>query len=183
LKGKSAGDPTLGPTDMHDGAIEAHLVPAQVANLGRPEPVPKGDQDHGRIPMTVAVSLRGLDQGVDLAGCQCSRVLSSAFGRRVGATVRKISVGTTNFSAELSNEIPSPELELFGLCIKYEQSANVKIGVSQTVASPGAERQLGRQADVGDDPKPVAGSSKEGPPLREKSLADAVQILWASRRL
>jgi hypothetical protein len=55
---------------MHDGAIEAHLVPAQVANLGRPEPVPKGDQDHGRIPMTVAVSLRGLDQGVDLAGCQ-----------------------------------------------------------------------------------------------------------------
>jgi len=65
LKGMGAGDPTLGPTDVHDGAIEAHLIPTQVAELGRPEPMAEGDEDNGRIPVTVAVSLGGLDQGVD----------------------------------------------------------------------------------------------------------------------
>jgi hypothetical protein len=52
---------------MEHGAIEIDLVPAQVADLGGPEPVPEGDEDHGGVPMTVPVSLGGLDQGVNLA--------------------------------------------------------------------------------------------------------------------
>ena len=38
-------------------------------------------------------------------GVRCSRVRSSAFGRGIGATVRKISVGATRSSAEFVNEI------------------------------------------------------------------------------
>jgi hypothetical protein len=49
---------------------EIDLVPAQVADLGRPEPVPKRDQDHSGIAVTVAVGLCGFDQGFDLAGRQ-----------------------------------------------------------------------------------------------------------------
>jgi hypothetical protein len=32
--------------------------------------MPEGQQDHGRVPVTVAVRLGGLDQGLDLAGRQ-----------------------------------------------------------------------------------------------------------------
>ena len=40
-----------------------HLVPAQVAQLGRPQPVPECQKDHGRVPMTVSVGLGGIDSG------------------------------------------------------------------------------------------------------------------------
>jgi len=40
--------------------------PGQLAQLGSPQTMPIGDQDHGRIAMTVAVALRGLDQLLDL---------------------------------------------------------------------------------------------------------------------
>jgi hypothetical protein len=30
--------------------------------------MPEGQQDHGRVPVTVAVRLGGFDQGVDLPG-------------------------------------------------------------------------------------------------------------------
>jgi len=45
-----------------------HLVPAQVAQLGRPQPVPECQKDHGRVPMTVSVGLGGIDRDLDLAG-------------------------------------------------------------------------------------------------------------------
>jgi hypothetical protein len=53
-------------------------------------------------------------------------------------TVRKISVGASNLSAQFSNEIPSPERRLFVNHIKYEQSASGEAQMSQ--------------ADVGSDP-------------------------------
>ena len=47
---------------------QLHLLPLQVAYLGGPEAVSIGDQDHGRIPMPVAVVLaRAVDQAFDLA--------------------------------------------------------------------------------------------------------------------
>ncbi len=58
----------LDPPHMEHRAIEVDLVTAQVADLGRPEPVAERHQDHGGVPVTVAVCLRSLDQGVDLAG-------------------------------------------------------------------------------------------------------------------
>jgi hypothetical protein len=93
---------------------------------------------------------------------RCSRVRSSAFGLRVlnarepldswgldapstpvdasstvldDATVRKISVGATNLSAEFFNEIPLPARQLFVLHINYEQSASGRFAMSQTVAA------------------------------------------------
>ena len=56
----------LDPPHVEHGAIE-DLVPAQVADLGRPETMPEGDDDHGRVPMAIAVGLGGLDQRFDLA--------------------------------------------------------------------------------------------------------------------
>ena len=49
---------------------ELNLVPAQIAKLGRPKPMPEGQEDHGRVPVPVPVGLGRLDQGVDLPGCQ-----------------------------------------------------------------------------------------------------------------
>jgi hypothetical protein len=63
----------------------------QVAELDRQKPVPEGQQDHGRVPVPVAVRLGGLDQGFDLSGRQV--LLGSKFGVRTGASVRFTSVG------------------------------------------------------------------------------------------
>jgi hypothetical protein len=55
---------------MQHRRIELDLVPPQVAELRRPKPMPEGQQDHGRVPVTVAIRLGGLDQGLDLPGRQ-----------------------------------------------------------------------------------------------------------------
>jgi hypothetical protein len=47
----------LGPADMQGGRPEVHLIPAQVNQLGNPETVPIGHEDHGGVPMAVAVAL------------------------------------------------------------------------------------------------------------------------------
>ncbi len=124
--------PVLDPPHVEHSAIEVDLVPAQVADLGRPQPMPEGDQDHARIAMAVAVGFGGLDQGFDLtkrqvlagaklgvrSACpQCARAIGFLGSRRPvdacrrfldGArrrNVRKISVGAINWSAEFVNEI------------------------------------------------------------------------------
>ena len=62
--GASAIAPLLS-LDMHLGRIEVDIGPFQLANLRGPEAVPEGDQDHGRIPMTIAVTFGGPDQLLD----------------------------------------------------------------------------------------------------------------------
>jgi hypothetical protein len=46
-------------------AIKAHLVPSQIADLGRPQAMPECDQNHRRVAMTMTVGFGGLDQGLD----------------------------------------------------------------------------------------------------------------------
>src|SRR5262245_53135810 len=46
---------------------EVDLLPAQGAQLGRSQAVPEGQQDHGRIPMSVPVPARRLHQPLDLS--------------------------------------------------------------------------------------------------------------------
>jgi len=58
------------PPNVEYCAIEVDLIPAEVAQLSRAQPVPESHQDHGRIPVAVPVLLGGLDQGVDFAGCE-----------------------------------------------------------------------------------------------------------------
>jgi hypothetical protein len=65
-----AGCTVLDSPHVQDRALEVDLVPAQVADLGGAQPVPEGHEDQGRVPVTVAVGLGGLDQGLDLAGRQ-----------------------------------------------------------------------------------------------------------------
>src|SRR5258707_3966424 len=144
--------PVLDPPHVEHSAIEVDLVPAQVADLGRPEPMPEGDQDHARIAMAVAVGFGGLDQGFDLtkrqvlagaklgvrSACpQCARAIGFLGSRRPVDACRRFLNGarrrncSENFSWRdqlecLFNEIPSSELELFVLHIKYEQSETLR---------------------------------------------------------
>jgi putative membrane protein len=72
--------------------VELALTPAQIADLGRPQPVPGGHEDHSRVPIPVSAGLRGLDQGVDLARCQVF-----AGSRRSGAgSERQTAAGRAN---------------------------------------------------------------------------------------
>jgi len=66
----SARRPVLDPADVEDGGTEFDLVPTEIAQLGRPQPVAEGDQDHGGVPVPMSVGLGHLDQGGDLAGRQ-----------------------------------------------------------------------------------------------------------------
>jgi len=53
----------LGPAHVQDAHLEIDLFPAQVRQLGRPEAVAEGQEDHGCVPVA-----RGrLDQPLDLA--------------------------------------------------------------------------------------------------------------------
>jgi hypothetical protein len=63
----SARGAVLDSANVENGAIEVHLVPAQVADLGGPQSVPEGDQDHRRVAMAAPVDLGGLDHNLDLA--------------------------------------------------------------------------------------------------------------------
>jgi hypothetical protein len=51
---------------MERGQSEVDLAPFKAANLGGTQAMPVGDQDHGGVPVTVAVVLRGLDYPLDL---------------------------------------------------------------------------------------------------------------------
>jgi hypothetical protein len=65
--GMSARGAVLDAADVQHRGVEFDLIPTEAADLGRPEPVPESDQDHGGVPMPVPVRLGGLDQGLDLA--------------------------------------------------------------------------------------------------------------------
>jgi hypothetical protein len=59
----------LGAADVQAAGIELDLVPLQIADLGRPQAVPIGNQDHGCIAMTVPARLAGRGhQFLDLVG-------------------------------------------------------------------------------------------------------------------
>src|SRR5215831_19208123 len=63
-----AGDPVLDPVNVQAALGEFDLLPLQVADLGGPQTVPIGDQDHGRVAMPVAAMLSGaLHQPLNLA--------------------------------------------------------------------------------------------------------------------
>jgi hypothetical protein len=54
--------PILDPAHVQDRGTEVDLVPTQVADLGRPQPMPERDQDHGRFmvlrcdPLAIALT-------------------------------------------------------------------------------------------------------------------------------
>jgi hypothetical protein len=50
------GEALLAAADMEQGLRKLHLVPLQGAQLGRPQAVAVGGEDHGGVPMAVAVA-------------------------------------------------------------------------------------------------------------------------------
>jgi len=56
----------LDPADVQGGRSEVHLIPVEVDQLGSPQAVPVGDEDHGRVPVAPAVALGRLHEPLDL---------------------------------------------------------------------------------------------------------------------
>src|SRR5262245_35495246 len=50
----------LGPADVYAALVELDLMPFEIANLRGPQSVTVGDQDHGRVSMSVAAVLEGI---------------------------------------------------------------------------------------------------------------------------
>jgi len=69
-QGMGAGGAVLDPPHVQDRGIEVHLLPAEVTGLGSAQSVPENQEDHGGVPLPVAVGLGRLDQGLDLSGRQ-----------------------------------------------------------------------------------------------------------------
>ena len=57
----------LDAVDMHAAVGEVDGVPPQRHQLGRPQPMPVGDQHHGGVAVAMAVLAGGSDQTTDLA--------------------------------------------------------------------------------------------------------------------
>jgi len=63
-----AGNPVLDAVNVKAALRQFDLLPLQVADLGGPQTVAVGDQDHGRVAMPIAVVLtRAVHQALDLA--------------------------------------------------------------------------------------------------------------------
>src|SRR5258705_7264284 len=52
---------------MKVAGLKLHVAPLELTQLRGPQPVPEGDQDHGRIAMAPAIALGGGDQLLNLA--------------------------------------------------------------------------------------------------------------------
>src|SRR5262249_52130166 len=65
-QGMSAGRAVLRPTDVQGSLSEINLIPTEVAQFGRTQAVPEGNQDHGGVPVAIAVIAYGLDEAFDL---------------------------------------------------------------------------------------------------------------------
>src|SRR5262249_47665658 len=87
------GDSVLDTVNVQAALGQFDLLPLQVADLGRPQTVPIGDQDHGRVAMPIAAVLaRAVHQPLDLAlgeiasfNCQVYDVWSALLGCRFHA--------------------------------------------------------------------------------------------------
>jgi hypothetical protein len=56
----------LDPVNVKSGGSEIYLLPAQVNNFGGSQAMPIGNEDHRRVSVTVSVTLRGLDELLNL---------------------------------------------------------------------------------------------------------------------
>src|ERR1700730_911683 len=74
MRGRGA---LLYPTHMKPRRGEVDLAPLQVDQFGSPQAVAEGDQDHGGVPMALAVALDRCHYLLDL-GNQNAREIESA---------------------------------------------------------------------------------------------------------
>jgi hypothetical protein len=99
--------------------FEVDLLPTQVTNLSRPQPMPISEQDHRRIAMTMPVRSGNLNDRVHL---RIGGVLPSP-QLTILETPLRISVrGATSLRCELPTKIPPSECQQFVYASAYEQS-------------------------------------------------------------
>jgi hypothetical protein len=54
-------NPTLQASNVEMGAGEVDLIPFQINRLSNPQPMPRHDEDQGRVTMAVAAFTGGAD--------------------------------------------------------------------------------------------------------------------------
>ncbi|MFZ0839020.1 MAG: hypothetical protein WAM77_16285 [Xanthobacteraceae bacterium] len=57
------------PAHMQTAGFEFNLMPLQIANLGRSQTMTIGEQDHGRVPVTVTIQLASYGNQLLDFGC------------------------------------------------------------------------------------------------------------------
>jgi hypothetical protein len=72
------------PTDVQRGRPEVQLIPAHVHQLGDPEAVAVGHEDHGGVPVAVAVALGRVHELLDLGLRQIFPSANVAVGASLG---------------------------------------------------------------------------------------------------
>jgi hypothetical protein len=96
--------------DARLGQVDA--IPFQVAYLDRPQAMPEGNQDHGGVPVPVAVLASRLHEPLDLGFGEVLSVPVSLFGLRRGGTVPLTGVGDTSRNAAFRMENPPDRCQL-----------------------------------------------------------------------
>src|SRR5262249_24068889 len=118
------GSALLNPADVQHGVFEVDLLPAQVHQLGGPQTMPEGQQDHGGVAMAPAVVPGSLNQPLDLALGQVLAGTIGGMGLRTGkATVRFTLAGPTTFRCRMA-AISRPSLR---------QTAHIKAFLQQSI--------------------------------------------------
>src|SRR6516165_10720126 len=75
--------------DMQEAMHQVYLLPPQRAQFGRSETMPEGKQDHGRVPVAMAVAAGSLHEPFDLT---LGQVLTLAVMRVGKATAANCSL-------------------------------------------------------------------------------------------
>ena len=104
------GVPGLTRRTCKRGRAEVHLVPAQVDQLGGPQPVAVGHEDHSGVPVSPAVLLARAISRSTSASVKYSRVRSLLLGGRFGVTVRFTVLGVTSLRCRLAMRCALPAM-------------------------------------------------------------------------
>jgi hypothetical protein len=62
----SAGRALFDPADVQGCGFKVDLIPAQIDQFGRSQAMPIGHEQHGGVPVAVAIALGRLSQPLDL---------------------------------------------------------------------------------------------------------------------
>jgi hypothetical protein len=114
----------LAAPNVQATGIELDLVPLQIAELGRSQAVPIGDQDHGRIAVTMAARFAGgRHQRLDLSAGQ---ILPGAGNWGIYDPWRRVLDLLETHGKALPSDLTREEIYIF---------SSVLEGISQTAAA------------------------------------------------
>src|SRR6266513_6276466 len=102
----NAVDAILRPGHMQPAVREVHLLPSQGAKLRRTQPVPESQQNHGRVPVPIAVVTGCLHEPLDFLLREVFTAAVMRVGAATSANCSLLGVGATLLAAAFIGEFP-----------------------------------------------------------------------------